>query len=1219
MSLIHRLMLLVVVALVPASALQIYSSIEQHRQREREIVLQAGSLVELVASEHERMIEGVRQVLLAIRQTPLATSSDYDLCQSFMDALRPDYPEYVEFYIADLTGTVQCGTEIKSVGLNISDRYHFKTAIESKNFTVGEYILRRPSNVSALPFAMPIHNREGEIIGVAAALLDARWLASYITAKPLPEGAALIVADRNGTVIARVPELPGAIGSILPENFQALAREDRQGSIEMVGLDDKVRAFGYVPVKAHPKGVFLSIGIDKQLAMAPINRAMMISLALIACGLGSILLVMWIGSGKILRAPIESLVKATNQWRAGDLKVRAMGIPLKTEIGFLAQAFNDMATDMESQAKLREEVHDTAYRMAEILGSTTDGVFDLDREWRFTFVNSRAKDLMMSGRDVIDQSIWDVFPRSVGSVFWEQYHRAMQERVPVEFEAFSEHLQRWYFVRAFPSKQGLAVYFQDVDDRRKTEARLREQEAQYRAIVETAVDAMVVIDEMGRIQSFNPAAERIFGYNLADVMGENVRMLMPAPYHASHDGYLDHYKSTGERRIIGIGRQVEGRRKDGSVFPLELSVAEWTADGRRSFTGIMRDVTARKRIEIALEDSLKRTTEILESIGDGFYALDGDWRFSYVNQRALEIFGKSRDDVLGLSIFEVFPKTSGSSVHKNLDQVMNDRQPKEFEAMSPNFGIWVAFNVYPQAGGGISVHFRDISAQKAAEAAASASEMEYRTLVLALPQLVWTCDTEGKCTFLSAQWNAYTGWDEEAGLGDGWLEAIHPDDRQDLSASWTNAVANGTMFDTETRIRAADGTYRWFKQRAIPLKTAEGGVSRWFGTSTDISSIVEAKEILGRAKEDAEQANLAKSKFLASASHDLRQPMQSLFLFTAALESHVTGPEGKENLMHLERGLDALKGLLDSLLDVSRLDAGVVEPTMEGFPISLLFDHLAASYAPVAAGKGLDWYVVPSSQYVRSDRVLLGRIIRNLIENAVRYTQKGRILIDSHPVGDFLRITVQDTGIGIPEDHLHRIWEEFHQVGNSERDRAQGLGLGLAIVQRIANLLGYRLQVSSREGEGSSFSLDVPLGAARPLVEVPAKSVAAVERSGKCALVVDDDAIVLLALQAMLSNWGYEVVIAADAEQAVRRLEAVGRDPDIILADYRLREGRVGTEVIAKVRESCGRKIPGVILTGETGSECQTAVIALGLGLAFKPVTPRQLSVALERQMQAAE
>ena len=230
-----------------------------------------------------------------------------------------------------------------------------------------------------------------------------------------------------------------------------------------------------------------------------------------------------------------------------------------------------------------------------------------------------------------------------------------------------------------------------------------------------------------------------------------------------------------------------------------------------------------------------------------------------------------------------------------------------------------------------------------------------------------------------------------------------------------------------------------------------------------------------RAKEEAERANLAKSKFLAAASHDLRQPLQSLILFTGVLKGYVQGPRGEQALKQLEHGLGALKALLDSLLDVSQLDAGIVKPEITDFPVSAVLDGIAASYAPVAAAKGLDWRVESCTDGVRSDMTLLGRVLRNLVENAVRYTESGHIRIACRRIEDRLRIEVEDTGIGIPPEQLDRIFDEFHQVGNQARDRTQGLGLGLAIVRRIADLLGHRIETRSRPGEGSIFSIELPL------------------------------------------------------------------------------------------------------------------------------------------------
>jgi CheY-like chemotaxis protein len=252
-------------------------------------------------------------------------------------------------------------------------------------------------------------------------------------------------------------------------------------------------------------------------------------------------------------------------------------------------------------------------------------------------------------------------------------------------------------------------------------------------------------------------------------------------------------------------------------------------------------------------------------------------------------------------------------------------------------------------------------------------------------------------------------------------------------------------------------------------------------------------------------------------------------------------------------------------------------------------------------------------------------MLRNLVENAIRYTTEGSVEIDCEVGGGLLRIDVKDTGVGIPEDQLRLVFEEFHQIGNQERDRSQGLGLGLAIVQRISRLLDHPVTARSEVGKGSTFSIEVPLcavplGTAPPvpdaarLIEIPAP-----RGNERLAVVIDDDAIVLLGLQAMLNEWGYEVLGAMSAQQAVEKLRTVNQQPDVILADYRLRDGKVGTDAILAVRDIAGAAIPAIVITGETGAECQRDVAQHGFALMHKPVTPRQLSGAIERFLSAAQ
>lgn len=250
--------------------------------------------------------------------------------------------------------------------------------------------------------------------------------------------------------------------------------------------------------------------------------------------------------------------------------------------------------------------------------------------------------------------------------------------------------------------------------------------------------------------------------------------------------------------------------------------------------------------------------------------------------------------------------------------------------------------------------------------------------------------------------------------------------------------------------------------------------------TAEVAQRVAVEAQLRAAKAEAEQASVAKSRFLAAASHDLRQPVQALFLFAEAIAHRLRNRPEAAVMGDFRRSLDALKALLDSILDVSKLDAGVILPERQRFPVNDMLRRMASEYGVTAKAKGVELRVVPCSAEIDSDPALLGRVVQNLVHNAVRYTPSGRILVGCRRRPGGVRLEVHDTGMGIPEQHLSDIFDEFFQVGNQERDREKGLGLGLAIVRRLVRLLGHHLQVRSREGKGTMFSLELPLAADRP-------------------------------------------------------------------------------------------------------------------------------------------
>ncbi len=374
-------------------------------------------------------------------------------------------------------------------------------------------------------------------------------------------------------------------------------------------------------------------------------------------------------------------------------------------------------------------------------------------------------------------------------------------------------------------------------------------------------------------------------------------------------------------------------------------------------------------------------------------------------------------------------------------------------------------------------------------------------------------------------------------------------------------------------------------------------------------------------KEAAEQANVAKSKFLAAASHDLRQPLHALGLFITALNERIRYPEVRSIVDNINRCVAALGSLFEALLDVSRLDAGVVEPKRVHFALRTVLERLAAEYKPQARAKGLTFEMTGGEQVLYSDPALVERILRNLFVNAICYTPQGGVRVDALNANGQVEISVRDTGPGIPLDKHEEIFREFVQLANPERDRTKGLGLGLAIVRRLASLLDGTVTVESGVGDGSLFRVRLPRGepsavttAAEEVPDLPARPFA-----GWLIVVIDDEQTVREAMQVLLDGWGCATVTAEDAAAAASALRAAGRLPDAIVADYRLREGTTGAQAIDQLQAEFGASIPACIITGDTAPERLQEARASGYLLLHKPVQPGKLRAVLTSLQRAAK
>lgn len=442
------------------------------------------------------------------------------------------------------------------------------------------------------------------------------------------------------------------------------------------------------------------------------------------------------------------------------------------------------------------------------------------------------------------------------------------------------------------------------------------------------------------------------------------------------------------------------------------------------------------------------------------------------------------------------------------------------------------------------------------------------------------------------------------------LPLVHEEDRPAIARHLAAAAAGASGNDVAFRILHRSGAVVW---AAVSWQTLRDETGRSLGYRTsvrDISQRKQAEEALRRAHAETERASRAKSRFLAAASHDLRQPLQAVNLLVAALKPTMTDAESAEIISAIEDSLRATNDLLDALLDVSRLDAGALKARPRPIYVSDLLDRMTAEFAGAARDKGIQLRVVASSAAIRSDPPLLDRILRNLVANAIRYTERGRVLVGCRRRGDQVRIEVWDTGIGIPGDKLDAVFEEFYQLGNPERDRTRGLGLGLAVVDRVAKLLGHPIEVRSEVAKGSVFAVTVPSAdaadAAGPGPPAPPERLA-----GAFVLAIDDDAVQLDAMARLFRRWGCDVLTATSAADALARL--AGRSaPDVVIADYRLRDEANGAEAIEAVRDLFGRAVPGLILTGDTEPSRLAGAKASGFPLLHKPIDSDRLRDALQ-------
>ena len=494
---------------------------------------------------------------------------------------------------------------------------------------------------------------------------------------------------------------------------------------------------------------------------------------------------------------------------------------------------------------------------------------------------------------------------------------------------------------------------------------------------------------------------------------------------------------------------------------------------------------------------------------------------------------------------------------------------------------------------------------------AGTSESFFRNLLETAPDAMIIVDRRGRIVIVNSQTERMFGYLREDLYGEP-IEMLLPSEFRNSHVK----SRSGYTVDAHVRPMGRGMELRGLRKNGseFPVEISLSPVTTEGGSfvSSVIRDVTERKQMeqeINEARHSAERANNANTAFLAAASHDLRQPVQALSLLNGALRRTVDSPLALEMIDSQQQSLDTMTNLLNSLLDISRLDAGAVSPEIEVFPIQQLIDRLSTEFDRLARQKGLEFHTEPSDILIESDPNLLGEIIQNFVSNAIRYTSKGSVKMHCERTNGNVCIRITDTGIGIEPEHFQDIFGEFNQL-KTPGQKNEGFGLGLAIVQRMSNLLGHEIEVKSEPGKGSEFSVCLPAIGAHEATRSNEPTQPVEKSDGGnfgTIILIEDDSSVANALAALLEAEGYRVASAASAKEAKSIAQHIDAPPDLIISDYHLLDGSTGIEAVVALRKIFAQDIPALIVTGDTSIVVEEARDLKNSILIRKPVNPDQL------------
>lgn len=699
-----------------------------------------------------------------------------------------------------------------------------------------------------------------------------------------------------------------------------------------------------------------------------------------------------------------------------------------------------------------------------------------------------------------------------------------------------------------------------------------------------------------------------------------------------------------------------------TAITLESKVRDRTVELERTLGELAAASASSLQAKSVAEDAQRRLRDAIDTINEGFALFDQTDRLVLCNETYLGLWPRIADRIhSGMAFSEIAQMivadgtTLGAMVAP--DRWVSERSRQHAVAAGGHVhaladGRWIQINERRTSDGGIVCLYTDITEAKAEDARQRALELAEKSTLL---QATLDNIPQGVCVFGPAgdlvAWNGSLRalldlpvdvadaiathsrfialWNvRRADIGDTdcveWLGSEEKERiaQRSLSDGRSLEIRRGRMPDgglmitfsdvTESRraatvlLEANDLLERRVAERTAEMTAVNSTLQR------EIADRVGMEAALREAKGLAEQANLSKTRFLAAASHDLLQPLNAARLFISALEDRRLAPASRALINQTGSALESVEDLLEALMEISKLDAGAVVPELREFPVGDLLRSMKAEFLPLARAAGLDLRISDCGTWVRSDARLLRRVLQNFISNAIKYTKTGTVSVDWANRGDVVRISVTDTGPGIPAEHHADVFQEFFRLDGGASSK--GMGLGLAIVQRASRMLEHPVYLESKQGVGSTFSIDLPVTAAQATSTAMPSSAKRRDLSALRILVIDNDVSILSAMTALLSGWGCEVLAVRAAEEAVSYIRSHDTIlPHLILADYHLDCDALGDDAVRLIRDEANAQIAAIIITADRSPELRQYLLRKGFHVLPKPLKPAQLRAMLSR------